>query len=230
MLDTLFNGLYEATTTSVAITGFITCLMASLLIGIFLSFVFSRMNKSSRSFTLTLALLPAIVCVIIMMVNGNVGTGVAVAGAFSLVRFRSAQGSAKEIGMLFLAMAAGLMTGMGYLGYAVVFVLILTIAMALLTKTDIFAAKGPDPEKLLRITIPEDLNYEEVFDEVFDAYTDKHEMIQVKTTNMGSMYKLTYSIVLKDPQKAKSFIDDLRCRNGNLEISISQMEENANEL
>ncbi|HAF26325.1 MAG TPA: DUF4956 domain-containing protein [Lachnospiraceae bacterium] len=230
MLDTLFNGLYEATTTSVAITGLLTCLTASLLIGIFLSFVFSRMNRSSRSFSLTLALLPAIVCVIIMMVNGNVGTGVAVAGAFSLVRFRSAQGSAKEIGMLFLAMAAGLMTGMGYLGYAVVFVLILTIAMAVLTRTDIFTAKGPDPEKLLRITIPEDLNYEEVFDEVFDAYTDKHEMIQVKTTNMGSMYKLTYSIVLKDPQKAKSFIDDLRCRNGNLEISISQMEENANEL
>lgn len=231
MFNTIFQGIFDSSTaTTISVPQFLLCILVSLIIGIFLAFIFSLQNTYTKSFVVTLALLPSIVCVIIMMVNGNVGTGVAVAGAFSLVRFRSAPGTAEEIGTLFLSMGAGLITGMGYLGYAVLFSLVLGVVMLLLNKINGRYSRTNEKDKSLRITIPEDLNYTAVFDDLFAAYTEKHEVISVKTSNMGSLFKLCYHITLKDPSTEKEFIDALRCRNGNLEISISKQEVNQYEL
>jgi hypothetical protein len=230
MLNSLFQSIYDGSSTSITVPQFLLCIAVSLLIGLFFAFLYSYKSRSSQNFVVTLALLPAIVCVIIMMVNGNVGAGVAVAGAFSLVRFRSVPGTSKEIGMLFLAMGAGLITGMGYLGYGVLFAAVLGLAMFVFTQAGLGIKKGPALEKTLTITIPESLNYSEVFDDLMAKYTSQSEVVSVKTTNMGSLFKLTYHINLKDISTEKEFIDELRCRNGNLEISISRQEVNYNEL
>jgi len=225
MLNSFFHGVFDTELTSViSPANFLLCVGVSLIIG----FVICRMtmwrSKSSESFAVTLALLPAVVCVVIMMVNGNVGTGVAVAGAFSLVRFRSAPGSAREIGAIFIAMGAGLISGMGYLGYAVLFSLILGGITMLYT----YLRLGENKQyKTLHITIPESLDYTGVFDPVMQKYTSDYSLKHVKTTNMGSLFKLTYDLTLKDSAEEKNFIDELRRRNGNLEISISHQETSA---
>lgn len=230
MLNTLFSGIFSSTTETIAVPQFLLCIAVALVIGIFLAAVYSYKTKYTKSFVVTLALLPAVVCVVIMMVNGNVGVGVAVAGAFSLVRFRSVPGTAKEIGTIFLAMGAGLICGMGYLGYAVLFSLILGIAMFILNKVNIGADKRLEQDRILKITIPEDLNYTGAFDDLFEKYTVKYETVSVRTANMGSLFKLTYNVTLKNPNDEKDFIDDLRCRNGNLEISMARQEITNNEL
>ena len=224
MLDSLFRGVFDTELTSVIVPAdFLLCVGVSLLIGLLLCATTMWRTKSSASFMVTLALLPAVVCVVIMMVNGNVGTGVAVAGAFGLVRFRSAPGSAREIGAIFIAMGAGLIAGMGYLGYAALFSLI----MGGVTMLYIALHLGEgNRNKTLHITIPEDLDYSGVFDPVLKEYTTGYTLKHVKTTNMGSLFKLTYDLTLRDPAKEKAFIDELRRRNGNLEISMSYQETN----
>lgn len=227
----LFQGVFDTEfTTVIAVPVFLACIAVSLVIGVFIAMVYSYKSKYTKSFLVTLALLPAIVCVVIMMVNGNVGTGVAVAGAFSLVRFRSLPGTAKEIGTIFLAMSAGLITGMGYLGYAVLFSMIMGIIMLFYTKIGFGEKKMAEEARILRITIPEDLDYSGIFDDLFEKYTESASVLSVKTTNMGSMFKLTYQIMLKDIRQEKEFIDELRCRNGNLEISMSRQESGLDEL
>ncbi len=232
MLDNLFTGIFDSTAavSSLAIGHFLACLGTALVLGLVIAFFYTYKNSATKSFLATLVLLPAIVCVVIMMVNGNIGAGVAVAGAFSLIRFRSVPGTAKEIASIFLAMAAGLVTGMGYLGYASIFVLIIGLAGMLLAKLKLGETNKPICDKTLRITIPEDLDYAGVFDDLFSEYTEKHALVTVKTTNMGSLFKLTYNITLKDTQTEKEFIDKLRCRNGNLEISSSLQEMKLGEL
>lgn len=195
-----------------------------MVIGLILAFAYMVRTRYTKSFVATLAMLPAVVCVVIMMVNGNVGTGVAVAGAFSLVRFRSVPGTAKEIGALFLAMGAGLIAGMGYLAFAFLFAIILGGITTLYNCLDFGAGERNSRYKTLHITIPEDLDYTGVFDDLFSKYTSSRELVTVKTTNMGSLFKLTYNISLYDPKLEKELIDALRCRNGNLEISISNQE------
>ena len=215
MLDMLLvNLLAEGFT----FTAFILCTLASLAAGIVIALVSRYKSNASVGFSMTLGILPFIVQVIIMLVNGNIGAGVAVAGAFSLVRFRSAQGTAKEILFVFLAMAVGLATGTGYVGIAAILAVIALIFIFVCT----FITKHASCERELRITIPENLNYTKVFDDIFDAYTKSHELISVKTTNMGSLYKLKYRILLKNEADEKEFIDKLRCRNGNLEILCSR--------
>lgn len=231
MLDTFFNGLFETSTTAtIAVSDFLLCIVVSLFIGLFLALTYIYKSRYTKSFVVTLAILPAVVCVVIMMVNGNVGAGVAVAGAFSLVRFRSVPGTAREIGTIFLAMGAGLIAGMGYLGFAVLFALVLGLCMLLYTHLGFGNGKKACPDKTLRITIPEDLNYSEVFTDLMEQYTKHYELVKVKTTNLGSLFKLTYNITLKDVTKEKEFIDSLRCRNGNLEICIMRQEINSFEL
>jgi len=231
MLNTIFGGIFDTQFTSViSVSDFLLCLGVSLLVGLFLAGIYTYKSRYTKGFLVTLALLPAVVCVVIMMVNGNVGTGVAVAGAFSLVRFRSAPGTAKEICAIFLAMCTGLIAGMGYLGYAVLVALILGGVTLLYQKIDFGEKKNAEKYKVLNITIPEDLDYTGVFDEILEAYTASHELMQVKTTNMGSLFKLTYHLVLKGPEMEKELIDKLRCRNGNLEISISYQETAVCEL
>lgn len=231
MQANLFNGIFDTSNSAIISIGdFLICIAVSLIIGLVLAGAYMFRTRYTKSFVVTLAMLPAIVCVVIMMVNGNVGTGVAVAGAFSLVRFRSVPGTAKEIGALFMAMGTGLITGMGYLGFAVVFAVILAAVTILFSFMDFGARKKAALYKTLRITIPEDLDYTGVFDEIFEEYTDNFELTQVRTTNMGSLFRLTYDIILKDAQMEKEFIDKLRCRNGNLEISVSRQETTVVEL
>ena len=230
-METLFKGIFDTELTSViSVPDFLLCIGVSLIIGLIIAFSYMYKTRYTKSFVVTLALLPAVVCVVIMMVNGNVGTGVAVAGAFSLVRFRSVPGTAKEIGTLFLAMGAGLIAGMGYLGYAVLFAIILCAIFVLYSQLDLGSKKIVATYKTLGITIPEDLDYSGVFDEIFSTYTKTYELTNVKTTNMGSLFRLTYDIVLKDATKEKEFIDKLRCRNGNLEINISKQSTITTEL
>lgn len=225
MFNEIFKGLFDTElTTVISVTDFLLCVGASLLLGIIISLGYTYKNRYTKSFVITLALLPAVVCVVIMMVNGNVGAGVAVAGAFSLVRFRSVPGTAKEIGMLFLAMGAGLIAGMGYLAFAFLFTLILCIAFVIYNRLDLGAKKNARVYKTLTVTIPEDLDYSGVFEDIFAEYTKGAELVRVKTTNMGSMFRLTYNILLKDGNKEKEMIDKIRIRNGNLEISVSKQE------
>ncbi len=225
MLNTLFKGIFDADGAKViSVTSFLLCIFISLLCGLILSFAYMYRSKYTKSFVVTLALLPAIVCIVIMMVNGNLGAGVAVAGTFSLVRFRSVPGTAREIGAIFIAMASGLISGMGYLGYSLLFILILGAVILLYTLLNFGNAKTADMDKTLHITIPENLDYSGVFDEIFDEYTTSCKLIQVRTTNMGSLYRLTYSLTLKSSDIQKELIDKLRCRNGNLEISLCSQE------
>lgn len=219
MFDTLFRGIFDGSYTSViSIQDFLLCIGCSLLIGLLLAAAYTFHTQTSGSFLVSLAMLPAVVSVVIMMVNGNIGTGVAVAGAFGLVRFRSAPGSAREISAIFIAMGAGLIAGMGYLAYAVLFTLILGGAAMLCTALPIGrGSRG----RVLHITIPEDLDYPGVFDPVLEKYACSYTLRQVKTSNMGSLFRLTYELALREGASEKALIDELRCRNGNLEISVS---------
>ena len=231
MLDSLFRGMFDTDMTQIiSVSDFLCCIGCSLLIGLMLSLSYMYRSRYTKSFAMTLALLPAAVCVVIMMVNGNVGTGVAVAGAFSLVRFRSAAGTGREITMLFLAMGAGLIAGMGYLGFALLFAAIMCGLCLLYNHLDFGTKKNAAVYKTLNITIPEDLDYSGVFESILKEYTRSCELIRVKTTNMGSMFRLTYDLTLRDADKEKEMIDRLRCRNGNLEITVSRQETGAAEL
>ncbi len=225
MFNSFFRGIFDTELTSVISVGdFLLCLGVSVILGLAIAFAFMFKSKYSKSFVLTLALLPAAVCVVIMMVNGNIGAGVAVAGAFGLVRFRSAPGSAKEIVTVFLAMGAGLIAGMGYLAYAALFTVIMCALFVIYNQLGFGSGKAEAIDKTVKITIPEDLDYTAVFDDVFDIYTSEYELVKVKTKNMGSMFLLTYDVTLRDKLKEKEFIDQLRVRNGNLEIMISKQE------
>jgi len=204
------------TGTEITVSAFFICTAVSLILGLGAAALSMYRSKYSRSFVVTMALLPAMVQLIIMLVNGNIGAGVAVAGAFGLIRFRSAPGSAKEIGMVFLATAIGLATGMGYVAIAAVFFVIIAAVLLLLTLLGFGA--GATDERELRITIPENLDYEGLFDDLFLQYTRNAELDKVKTTNMGTLYELSYKIVLKDASGVKAFMDELRTRNGNLNI------------
>lgn len=231
MLNTMFQGIFDTQSAVViSVSDFLLCIAVSLVLGLLLAGVYTYKSRYTKSFLLTLAMLPAIVCVVILMVNGNVGTGVAVAGAFSLVRFRSAPGTAKEIGAIFLAMCAGLIAGMGYLAYAALFTVVLCAVTLLYNRFDFGSRKNEERYKVLHITVPEDLDYTGAFDEVLDKYTVSHELMQVKTSNMGSLFRLTYHLVLNSPEEEKELIDKLRCRNGNLEISVSRRETASCEL
>lgn len=231
MLNTVFQGVFDTqVTTVISVGSFLLCVGTALIIGLILAGVYTYRNRYTRSFLMTLALMPAIVCVVIMMVNGNVGTGVAVAGTFSLVRFRSVPGTAKEIGAIFLAMCAGLISGMGYLGYAVLFTLVMSGITLLYSRVNFGSKRNQENYKVLHITVPEDLDYTGAFDEVLDKYASSHELVQVKTTNMGSLFRLTYNLALNSAEAEKELIDKLRCRNGNLEISVSCRETVSCEL
>ncbi|MBP5749848.1 MAG: DUF4956 domain-containing protein [Firmicutes bacterium] len=214
MFDSILNTIF--TGSQITASAFFMTTGLALLLGLGTALLCMYKNKYSQSFAVTLAMLPAMVAVVIMLVNGNIGAGVAVAGGFSLVRFRSAAGTAREIGMIFLAMTLGLALGMGYIGLAAVFFLVMALFTLLLTGIR-FGEKRED-ERTLKISIPENLDYEGLFDDLFAQYTDLSELDKVKTANMGTLYELTYRIVLKDSAKTKEFLDALRCRNGNLSI------------
>lgn len=223
MFDTIIpaSGLDAATS--------LICTGTSLALGILAAVLYRLGTKRySKSLAITLIVLPALVQTVIMMVNGSVGAGIAVMGAFSLVRFRSAPGSAKDISFIFYAMCIGLATGMGYIAFAVLLAVIVGAALAILSFIPAF--KSDRKKKLLRITIPEDMNYTDAFTDIFDEYLTSNELVSVKTTAMGTLFDLRYEIVEKDASHEKELIDKLRTRNGNLTISIGLVPDTAETL
>ena len=227
----IFKGLFDTSTSvTISITDFLLCVGVALVLGVFLAVVYAVKSRYTKSFLITLGILPAVVCIVIMMVNGNVGAGVAVAGAFSLVRFRSAPGTAKEICIIFISMAAGLAFGMGYLAYGAIFMIAAGAVLMLCETFKIWERKPVLKEKNVRITIPENLDYTSVFNDIFDKYAERYDMVKMKTTNMGSMFRVDYHIVMKDITKEKEMVDELRMRNGNLEVVVQRTDYTGSEL
>ncbi len=219
MPESIFN-LSSIIDSTVTLKTFLICTAVSLVLGILTALLYLHRNKCSQSFAVTLAMLPTVVEAVIMLVNGNIGAGVAVAGAFSLVRFRSAPGTAKEISALFLAMTIGLATGMGYVTLAVVLFIIIAALMLLLGAVKF--GENDSSLRTLKITIPENLDYDGIFDDLFAKYTNSAELEKVKTSNMGTLFDLQYTIALKGKEVPKEFIDEIRIRNGNLNITCSK--------
>ncbi len=219
----MLNLISTINTSTVTTGDYVLYTLISLVLGAIIAVAFRYKSKSTKGFTITLALIPAIVQVVIMLVNGNLGTGIAVMGAFSLIKFRSIAGNAKDICGIFLAMAVGLAMGTQYVLIALLLTVIICLANLIYSSLPFGDEKF---EKKLIVTIPESLDYTEIFDDLFDKYTESSELALVKTTNLGSMYKLTYNIILKDKSFEKALIDDMRCRNGNLEISCGRVVSN----
>ncbi len=229
MLNDIFSGIFDnSAALAITLPQFFVCMLSAIVLGIFMAKMYAVKTKCTKGFMATLALLPLAVTMVIIMVNGNIGAGVAVAGAFSLVRFRSVPGTAKEIGAIFTAMCTGLTIGMGYIGFAFLFSILASLFALLLNVINFGEQKNNS--RVLHITIPENLNYSNVFDDIFEKYTGTFNLISSKTTNMGSLFKLSYEIELKDITQEKEFIDELRTRNGNLEIIITKQEFIANVL
>jgi hypothetical protein len=212
----------------ISVESFLFCSAVSLALGLLAACFYMFRSNYNKSFVVTLALLPVMVQLVIMLVNGNLGAGLAVMGAFTLVRFRSIPGSARDIVAVFFSMAIGLATGMGFLGIAAVFTLV--VGTATLVYAVVPFGEPRAGLRQLRVTIPETLDYDEVFAPILENYTREHRLIRVKTTNMGSLYKLTYEVVLKKGVAEKSFIDELRVRNGNLEITLGRAVTSTGEL
>ena len=198
---------------------FMICIGAALVLGLIIALVHMKTSSYSKNFASTLAVIPALVAAVIMMVNGNLGTSIAVLGSFSLIRFRSIPGNSKEIINVFFAMAVGLAAGTGYIGFASIITVAIGLFMIILNMLSF--GENASNTKVLKIDIPEDLDYITVFDDIFKSYTNKVELTGSKTINMGSMYELTYRVNLKNSKEEKKFIDEIRVRNGNLKVSLS---------
>lgn len=224
------KSIFSSTLNNITVTlpEYLIALSVALLLGIVIAAVGRFRSKQTRSLSIAIVLLPPIVQTIIMLVNREFGAGLAVAGAFGLVRFRSAPASARDMVLIALSVAVGLACGMGLVGIAAILTLVVLFMLFILTFTDF--GSSPARERNLRIVIPETLNYTKVFDEVFEQYTTRCELTRVKTTNLGSLFQLQYDIMLKDPAKEKEFIDELRVLNGNLEITVSSPDSGSKEI
>lgn len=209
-------------------SGAMICTLCSLVLGIIIAIAYKIQDKASKNFLVSLTIMPVIVQIVIMLVNGNLGAGVAIMGAFSLIRYRSAPGSAKEIAAVFLSMAIGICTGMGYVAFGGVMTLIICGALILFSKTNLLG-KGSS-EKQLKVTIPENLDYSGIFDDIFEKYTSSNSLEKVKTVNLGSMYELVYRITEKDEKQEKQMLDEIRCRNGNLTVICGRVPVNSESL
>lgn len=223
MFDSIIN-----TSVSFDFTGAMICTLCSLILGIIIAFAYKIQDKASKNFLVSLTVMPVIVQIVIMLVNGNLGAGVAIMGAFSLIRYRSAPGSAKEIAAVFLSMAIGICTGMGYVAFGAVMTVIICGALILFSKTSLLGKSGS--EKQLKVTIPENLDYSGIFDDIFEKYTLANSLEKVKTVNLGSMYELVYRITEKDEKQEKQMLDEIRCRNGNLTVICGKVPVNSESL
>jgi len=209
---------------SLTLSSFLICTCVAIILGLLISYVYSKVSDCSKNYCITLAVLPLLVQLVIMVTNGNLGTSIATLGAFSLVRFRSQPGNSKEIVCVFLSMAIGLCIGVGLVGYACIMSVIVCIILYILSKSSF---GNPKTNKILKIVIPEDLDYTDCFSKSFKKYLDENELLSAKTTSMGSLFELKYKVKLKKDINEKEFIDDLRVLNGNLNISLTNpiMEE-----
>ena len=230
MFDFAFTTLYdsESVASSVGSAEFMMCTLVSIVCGVVVALIYMFRHSYNKNFVVTLALLPVIVQMVITLVNGNLGAGIAVMGVFNLVRFRTVPGSAKDIASVFFAMAVGLATGMGFVFLAVVITVVVGIVNIIFVVSPL--GKEKTTEKYLKISVPEDLEFEGVFDNVLSKYTDSYTCEEVRTTNMGSLFKLTYKIQLKNGASTKEMMDELRTLNGNLGITVGMVPTNANVL
>lgn len=215
----MLKSLFEGTSSSVELSTILICTLVSIILGVIVSITHKKTSKYTKNFLITLAILPVLVQTVMIMVNGNLGTSVAIVGAFSLVRFRSLPGTSKEILSVFFAMTIGLATGMGHIFFATIMTIIVSIAILLFNKMNLFDLDKKT--KILKITVPENLDYTNMFDEVFEKYVKDVQILSVKTTNMGSLFEISYHITLKSNINEKEFIDEIRVRNGNLKIMLS---------
>ena len=206
--------------TNISLGSFLICELSAVVLGILSAAVFTFHSRHTDSVTLSIALLPPIVALIIMLVNGNIGAGLAVAGTFALVRFRSLPGSAKEITGLFFSVAVGLACGMGFVGFAAIFFVIMSAFLLLMEKSR-FGQSHPNMRQL-KISVPENLDYDELFEDLLEKYTSSHELTRVHTTNMGTLYELVYEVEMRDGSQSRAFMDAIRCRNGNLGVSLGR--------
>lgn len=220
----MFNSIFDSFNSSIDVMSLFICFIVSIILGFIIALVHKKTARSSKNFLITVCMLPILVQAVMLMVNGNLGTSIAIMGAFSLVRFRSIPGTSREILIVFFAMAVGLATGMGQILFATILTLICSLMIFILNKINLFDKN--DNEKILKILIPENLDYSDIFNDIFLEYTNKNSLIKSKTTNMGSMFELTYTVILKNDVKEKDFIDKIRIRNGNLKISLSSDIEN----
>ncbi len=221
MLDSIFATAATTASETISLANLLLALLTAFATGILLSLVYMKTHKNetpSQSFALTMVILPAVISIIILLVGSNVARAFSLAGAFSIIRFRSAPGDPKDIAYVLFALAVGLASGMGYLVYAVIFTLIVCAVMLVLNAMKFGAVKTTG--KLLKIVIPENLDYQNALEDVLDQYTVSHSLLKVKTADLGSLYELVYQVTTRNNIKEKDFIDELRCRNGNLNITL----------
>ncbi len=223
----MFESIYSSNVTP---QQFFLMALAALSAGLISSWILSFRVRASRRFFPVTTVLPLIVATVITFVNGNIGAGVAIGGAFGLIRFRSAPGTSDELAAILISMTGGIAFGMGYLGYGAIILTATSLIYYLITSTDLFDHPGMAEDLLLQVTVPESLQYSGMFDDLFEEYLESARSAGVKTTGMGSMFKLTYKIRMKDRKQEKAFIDEIRTRNGNLEISIVPFSETALQL
>lgn len=224
----MLESILSTSAATISLQNILICIGVSIVLGIVISFTHKLTTKSTPNFLVSLVILPLLVQTVILLVNGNLGTSLAVAGAFTLIKFRSMQGNSKEMISVFWAMAVGLAVGMGYVVLAIILTMIVAILMLIVSKIcEKSSSKG---EKKLKVIIPENLDYNEVFNDLMEKYTDKAELIKVKTTNMGSMYELSYIVNLKKNIQDKEFLDEIRVRNGNMLVMLERMEAVEGEL
>ena len=216
----MFNTIFDTTATGLSISTGLVCAAVALGLGVVIALTHMKTSQTNKGFLITLATLPLLVMSVMIMINGNLGTSIAILGAFSLIRFRSIAGRAMELLSVFFAMMVGLACGMGHILFGSVITLIAVIAILVFSYTSLFTPNRN--KRVLKIVIPEDLDYDEVFDEVFKKYTSHAELVRMKTINMGSLYKLTYDLTLKSNIKEKEFLDEIRVKNCNLKVLLSQ--------
>lgn len=220
-MNNLFNFILTNNTTDMSVSGMCIALLVSVLFGLSIGFTYfkTQIENYQRNMAVTIAMLPVILSIIILFVGSNIARAFSLAGTLSIIRFRSAPGDPKDIGFIFFAIAAGLSCGVGLYGYGALFVLILCVLILVIEKIGIFTKK--DVRKTLKITIPENLNYEGAFDDILSKYTKNHTLERIKTTDLGSLFELVYGVTMKAGQNEQEFLNELRCRNGNLTIILA---------
>jgi len=216
----MFNTIFDTSASGLEISTALIAAVVALVLGIALAITHSKTSQTTKGMMITLAILPVLVMAVMIMINGNLGTSIAILGAFSLIRFRSIAGRAKDLLAVFAAMMIGLACGMGHVLFATIIMIIYIIATIIFTYTHFLE---PDRhERVLKIVIPEDMDYEEVLEDTFKKYTSRHHLVRMKTMNMGSLYKLTYDVKIKHGVKEKEFLDEIRVKNMNLKVLLSE--------
>ncbi|MBQ6510883.1 DUF4956 domain-containing protein [Candidatus Saccharibacteria bacterium] len=216
----MFNSIFDWTTNGLDITSILICSGVGILLGLVIAFTHMKTTRTTKNFLVTLAVLPILVQVVMLMVNGSLGTSIAILGAFSLIRFRSIAGNSKEILSVFFSMAIGLALGMGQILFASIITILVALVIFVLSVTKLLEPARKD--QILKITIPEDLDYDDALDDIFKKYTKGYSLVKTKTIDMGSLYKLTYSVTLKGGVKEKEMIDAIRERNCNMQVALSR--------